>query len=155
MITGMVGQTISGIPGQTITEMVGQRCPEYSPDWKKFGQPDSGNGSGGTIFGLPRFERCSFIARFPFATISLDDDEMPVKADITGWSPFTLNDADNSSLPSGALEYKLTNKSDQTLDAIFSYSSKNFWGLIIRKGKSDQSPKDPYYKNCQPPKSLS
>src|SRR5688500_14283150 len=36
-----------------------------SPDWKRFGQPNSGNGSGGTIFGLPRFDKASFLARFP------------------------------------------------------------------------------------------
>ena len=28
------------------------------PEWKKFGMPDSGNGSGGATYGLPRFEEC-------------------------------------------------------------------------------------------------
>jgi hypothetical protein len=36
------------------------------PDWKSFGQPNTGNGAGGTIFGLPRFENASFLTRFPF-----------------------------------------------------------------------------------------
>ena len=36
------------------------------PEWKKFGQPDSGNGSGGTTWGLPRFEICRFYCQIPF-----------------------------------------------------------------------------------------
>src|SRR5687767_9209968 len=35
------------------------------PDWKSFGQPNTGNGAGGSIFGLPRFENATFLARFP------------------------------------------------------------------------------------------
>src|SRR5688500_16881370 len=35
------------------------------PDWKRFGQPDTGNGAGGSIFGLPRFEKATFMSRFP------------------------------------------------------------------------------------------
>ena len=106
-----------------------------APLWKKFGQPDSGNGSGGTIFGLPRFSRCSFTTRFPFATISLSDDELPLELEITGWSPFIPGDADNSSLPVGILEYKITNKHNQSLDFVFSYSSKNFLRIDNSKGK--------------------
>ena len=30
------------------------------PDWKKFGQRDSGNGSGGATTGLPHFQNASF-----------------------------------------------------------------------------------------------
>src|SRR5690242_15068266 len=37
------------------------------PDWKKFGRPNAGNGSGGETTGLPRFEEAVFEARFPFA----------------------------------------------------------------------------------------
>lgn len=43
----------------------------------------------------------------PFGKVSLKDDEMPVKATITGWSPFIPGDPDNSSLPVGAIEYVL------------------------------------------------
>jgi uncharacterized protein (DUF608 family) len=106
-----------------------------SPDWKKFGQPDSGNGSGGTIFGLPRFEQCSFETRFPFSTVKLEDDEMPLKVEVTGWSPFIPLDADNSSLPAGGLEYKFQNISNKKVDAVFSYSSRNFMRLEHAKGK--------------------
>jgi len=96
------------------------------PEWKKFGNPNSGNGSAGTTFGLPRFEKSSFIARFPFAKIELSDPDMPVEVSITGWSPFIPTDADNSSLPVGGLEYTFKNTGSSNIDAVFSYNSVNF-----------------------------
>jgi uncharacterized protein (DUF608 family) len=96
------------------------------PDWKKFGQPDSANGSGGTSYGLPRFQNTKFTARFPFAFIDVQDDNIPLEVQLTGWSPFIPTDADNSSLPVGALEYSFKNNGNSKIDAIFSYNSRNF-----------------------------
>lgn len=96
------------------------------PDWKSFGQPNTGNGAGGSIFGLPRFENATFRTRFPFAIISLEEKDFPVSTEITGWSPFIPTDADNSSLPAGALEYKFKNGSSQSVECVFSFHSKNF-----------------------------
>ncbi|MEO5602667.1 MAG: GH116 family glycosyl hydrolase [Cyclobacteriaceae bacterium] len=97
-----------------------------SPDWKRFGQPNSGNGSSGSIFGLPRFDKASFLARFPFGHISLEDKDFPLKVEITGWSSFIPTDADNSSLPAGALEYKFMNKGNTPADSVFSFHARNF-----------------------------
>lgn len=96
------------------------------PNWKKFGQPGTGNGASGKTYGLPRFSEARFLARFPFAIIDLEDDDIPLKTEIIVWSPFIPTDADNSSLPTGAFEYKFTNTGKSELHAIFSYSSKNF-----------------------------
>jgi uncharacterized protein (DUF608 family) len=96
------------------------------PDWKKFGPPNTGNGSNGTSWGLPRFESAKFLARFPFAYIDLVDKELPLEVHLKGWSPFIPNDADNSSLPTGAIEYSFKNTGNSELDAVFSYNSKNF-----------------------------
>ena len=96
------------------------------PDWKSFGAPLTGNGAGGSIFGLPRFEKASFQSRFPFSTISLEEDDFPLTAEIKGWSPFIPTDADNSSLPAGALEYRFKNRNSQSVDCVFSFHSKNF-----------------------------
>ena len=96
------------------------------PDWKRFGQPNTGNGAGGTIFGLPRFEKVSFLPRFPFGAITLEEDEYPVTADIIAWSPFVPTDAYNSSLPFAALEYNFKNRSSQSVEGVFSFHSKNF-----------------------------
>jgi len=100
----------------------------YVPEWKKFGRPDSGNGSGGTSWGLPRFESAVFTARFPFAVINLSDPNLPLEVRINGWSPFIPTDADNSSLPVGGIEYTFTNTGKSAIEALFSYNSVNFMG---------------------------
>lgn len=98
------------------------------PDWKKFGQPNSANGSAGASYGFPRFQNATFTARFPFAEIELDDDDIPLEVKLTGWSPFIPTDADNSSLPTGAIEYSFKNSGSSDVEAIFSYNSRNFMG---------------------------
>jgi uncharacterized protein (DUF608 family) len=101
------------------------------PKWKIFGKDDSGNGLGGTTYGLPRFKKASFIARFPFGTVTMTDPELPVDAKITGWSPFIPSDEDNSSLPAGALEYTFTNTSGKTIEAVFSFNTVNFMRAYV------------------------
>ncbi len=98
------------------------------PDWKYFGRPGAGNGSGGTTYGFPRFRQCEFLARFPFATIKLSDAAVPVDVEIVGWSPFTPPEPDPSCLPVGALEYRFRNTSDRARKAVFSFNTRNFLG---------------------------
>ncbi len=112
------------------------------PDWKRFGQPNTGNGAGGSIFGLPRFEKTSFLARFPFGTISLEEGDFPLTAEIRGWSPFIPTDADNSSLPTGGLEYKFKNTGSQPVDCVFSFHSKNFMKPKEPENTADKNGKD-------------
>lgn len=99
------------------------------PTWKIFGRPGTANGGGEYYYGLPRFENCRFLARFPFGLIELEDNDLPLKVKISGWSPFIPLDADNSSLPVGSMEYTFMNTSDKVVNAVFSWNSKN----IIRK----------------------
>jgi uncharacterized protein (DUF608 family) len=102
------------------------------PEWKYFGMPESGVGSGRASYGFPRFKKATFTTRFPFGKIELTDDDVPFKVKITGWSPFILGDPDNSSLPAGALEYHFSNSSNNTQDAIFSFNSQNFMHIPRR-----------------------
>jgi len=95
------------------------------PTWKIFGRPETANGGGDYDYGLPRFEKCRFLARFPFGFIELEDHDLPLKVRISGWSPFIPGDADNSSLPVGSMEYTFVNTSDKPVDAVFSWNSKN------------------------------
>jgi uncharacterized protein (DUF608 family) len=99
------------------------------PDWKKFGMRDAGIGSPGKTWGLARFQSATFLARFPFADISLTDTNVPVQVKITAWSPFIPTDADNSSLPVGALEYHFKNTSQHTEEYIFSFNARNFMAM--------------------------
>lgn len=96
------------------------------PSWKLFGAPGSGNGQCGAPIGLPRFREAAFTSRFPFATIELTDPQVPLAVELTGWSPFEPGDADGSSLPVAALEYRFTNRSAVAIEAVFSFNSKNF-----------------------------
>jgi len=96
------------------------------PDWKTFGGPNTGNGLGGTSYGFPRFREVSFQARFPFGFVTLSDENMPLDVEITGWSPFIPGNADDASLPVGALEYRFKNSSQESVEAVFSYNSRNF-----------------------------
>lgn len=103
------------------------------PHWKLFVPWDryfasSGHGGGGKGFGLPRFEKARFSARFPFATVALEDSDSPVGVEVTGWSPFVPGDADASGMPVGAVEYKFINRSETPLDLVYSFHSKNFLG---------------------------
>ena len=99
------------------------------PAWKLFGAGGTGNGAAGTSFGLPRFASAAFLARFPFAVVTLADPQMPFAVELTGWSPFEPGDADNSSLPVAALEYRFMNKTRTPLEAVFSFNAKNFMAV--------------------------
>lgn len=96
------------------------------PTWKLFGTGGTGNGGGGTTSGLPHFENGRFLPRFPFATLELEDKDLPLQVKVVGWSPFIPTDEDNSSLPSGAMEYHFKNTSAKTIEAVFSYNARNF-----------------------------
>ncbi len=56
----------------------------------------------------------------------MEDDKVPLKVIIRGWSPFVPGDADNSSLPVAALEFTFTNPTNKTLEAVYSFNAKNF-----------------------------
>ena len=122
------------------------------PEWKMFGPPGSGNGGAGRNYGLPRFKNGRFLPRFPFASLELEDRDIPLTVAITGWSPFIPTDADNSSLPVGAMEYKFKNNSAAEIEAVFSWNSRNIIsenvgrilglknGFILTKKNGDDSP---------------
>jgi uncharacterized protein (DUF608 family) len=96
------------------------------PAWKLFGQPGTANGASGTSFGLPRFHQAQFRTRFPFGTVTLRDPDVPLEVEITGWSPFEPGEADDASLPVAGLEYRFTNPTAAAVEAVFSWSARNF-----------------------------
>jgi len=112
------------------------------PGRKLFGTPYTGNGSSTSSYGFPRFENAEFLARFPFATVTLQDDDIPLEVEIKGWSPFSPGEEDLSSLPMAALEYTFANTTDSVLEMVFSYHAENFmrirdvneWGINYESG---------------------
>lgn len=112
-----------------------------------------GGGKGDFHFGLPRFSQAEFTSRFPFAFISLQDNDIPMEVEVTAWSPFIPGDADNSSLPVAGIEYTFKNTSNKKLEAIYSFHSKNFMktggkesGISAVKGGFR------LWQNCEPDK---
>ena len=102
------------------------------PTWKVFfpwKRESSGMGCGNRTYGLPRFESARFEARFPFGTVALHDDQVPVKVRLTGWSPFVPGDADASSLPVGAVDYHFENKSAEPQEIVYAFHAENFLSL--------------------------
>ena len=107
------------------------------PKRKIFGAPYTGNGSSTSSYGFPRFETATFLQRFPFATVTLEDSDIPLNVTISGWSPFIPGDEDHSSLPVASLEYTFSNTSGKALELMFSYHAENFmrirsaneWGI--------------------------
>lgn len=71
--------------------------------------------------GLPRFAQAAFVARYPFGQVTLTDDQVPLRATVTGWSPFIPLDDVSSGLPAAVLEYTFHNTSLETVDFEFSY----------------------------------
>jgi len=103
------------------------------PGWKIFGAARTGNGAAGSSYGLPRFKEATFLMRFPFGEVTLEDPKIPLEVTLTGWSPFVPGDADNSSLPVGGLEYSFKNRTNSTVEAVFSFNTKNFMA-VSREG---------------------
>ncbi|HZZ56676.1 MAG TPA: GH116 family glycosyl hydrolase [Opitutaceae bacterium] len=120
------------------------------PGWKLFGMRGAANGGAGTSYGLPRFAQARFTARFPFATVALTEPGFPLHASLTGWSPFVPGDADASSLPVAALEYRFENTSGETVEAVFSYNAKNFMVPPPPEGTPPNAPPPPQAVRAAP-----
>jgi len=133
------------------------------PGRKLYGAPYTGNGSSNSSYGFPRFEKAEFLARFPFGTVKLQDDDIPLDVEIKGWSPFIPGQEDQSSLPMAALEYTFTNQTDSVLALVFSYHAENFmrirsaneWGIrYSSEGHSIEKQKNGFIlaQSCFPDK---
>src|SRR5258708_16278374 len=55
--------------------------------------------------------------------MTVKDMKLSIAVEVTGWSPFTPTDADNSSLPVGGLEYRFSNTGARTLEYVYSFNS--------------------------------
>jgi len=111
------------------------------PNWKlrPFLPGAEGTYPGG-CWGLPRFQQATFESRFPFGAVRLKDAEIPLEVELTGWSPFSPGDADNSSLPVAGLEYRFFNRGTASVDAVFSFNSQNL--LAERHDLFKKTPSD-------------
>lgn len=75
----------------------------------------------GGFEGFPRFGKCVFKGEYPFGEATLSDTAVPLEITLTAWNPFIPLDDKNSGIPCAILEYKLHNKSPQSVAYEFSY----------------------------------
>ncbi|MCK5528218.1 MAG: hypothetical protein KAI74_00930, partial [Kiritimatiellae bacterium] len=118
---------------------------------KIFGAPGTGRGGHGSNFGLPRFQNAEFSWEFPFARISLDDEEIPLDVELTGWSPFIPNNEDDSSLPFAALEFRFKNSTNEIINAEYSFNAQNFMSVNNKEVPAYVVQKKSSFICCQPP----
>lgn len=86
-------------------------------------------GSRSPNHGLPRFSNCSFDAAYPFGTVNLDDEDMPISAKAKVFNPFIPGDADASGIPIAVIRYEITNKTNKPITAAVAGTMDNFVGM--------------------------
>jgi non-lysosomal glucosylceramidase len=94
--------------------------------------PDQYAGEQGSVapnHGMPRFKSATFDAAYPFATVNLEDDEMPVSVKAKVFNPFIPCDADASGIPVAIIRYVVTNKTNHPIDIAVAGSMDNFIGM--------------------------
>ncbi|GHV71346.1 hypothetical protein AGMMS49928_22700 [Spirochaetia bacterium] len=67
------------------------------------------------IAGISRFRHSRMQGAYPFVNVSLQDDTMPLKAEIEAFTPFIPLATDDSSLPAAMLRYCIENTTNEPL----------------------------------------
>ncbi|HSH19949.1 MAG TPA: GH116 family glycosyl-hydrolase [Draconibacterium sp.] len=87
--------------------------------------------------GIPRFEKASFDAAYPFGIVNLSDKNLPVDVKIKFFNPLIPGDADASGIPIAILQYEVENKSDKPITVSVCGSIRNFIGKDGSKYRID------------------
>ena len=64
-----------------------------------------------TAAGLPRLEKATFSGEYPFARISFEDPDLPVKIDLEAFTPLIPLEEEDSGLPCAIFTYQVKNTS--------------------------------------------
>jgi uncharacterized protein (DUF608 family) len=78
--------------------------------------------------GIPRFEKATFDAAYPFGVVNLSDSDLPVEVKIKTFNPLIPGDADASGIPIAILRYEVSNKTDKPITVSVCGSIRNFIG---------------------------
>lgn len=104
--------------------------------------------------GLPRFESCRFVGKYPFGQVELSDGDVPLAVSIRGWNPFIPLDAHNSGIPCAILEYTFTNPTAKAVEFEFSYHVSH-WAVGSKGDNGTRSAVIPgagiYFTNTETP----
>jgi uncharacterized protein (DUF608 family) len=75
--------------------------------------------------GLARIQSATFTAEFPFAKIAFRDARLPVKIELTAFSPFIPHDPDASGIPGAVLRYRVTNPNAKPAQVSIAWAIEN------------------------------
>lgn len=89
------------------------------------------------LHGMPRFEKATFDAAYPFGQVHLSDSKMPVDVTIKGFNPLIPGEPEASGLPIAILYYEVKNKTDKDLIVSLCGTMRNFIGIDGSKRKKD------------------
>ncbi len=78
--------------------------------------------------GIPRFERTSFDAAYPFGIVHLTDSAMPVEVKMKTFNPLIPGNPEDSGIPIAILRYEVTNTTENPLTVSVCGSIRNFIG---------------------------
>lgn len=81
------------------------------------------------LAGLPRFERSSFSAAYPFVNVALEDSKLPLSVELEAFTPFIPLNAKDSGIPGAVIRYKVKNNSGEALEATVASSVANAVGF--------------------------
>lgn len=87
-----------------------------------------------TTAGLPRFAHSSLSAKYPFVEVKLWDEELPITAKMTAFTPFIPLDEVSSGYPAFQTVYTVTNTGSTPLDITVAGSLPNLAGV---KGRNE------------------
>ncbi|MBT3750297.1 MAG: hypothetical protein HOG34_15050, partial [Bacteroidetes bacterium] len=87
--------------------------------------------------GIPRFQKATFDAAYPFGIVNLSDNNLPVDVKIKAFNPLVPGDADASGIPIAILSYEVTNKTDKALKVSVCGSIRNFIGKDGSRFRND------------------
>ncbi|MDP6440027.1 MAG: GH116 family glycosyl-hydrolase, partial [Candidatus Brocadiia bacterium] len=114
--------------GEPVTKVL--QGPAGGP---RMGPPGLGGGGGqwgrAQGAGLPHFRQCEFTASYPFATVSLGDTTMPLRASLTAWNPLIPLDDRDSSIPCAIFQWTITNPTRRAVDATLFVNLSNTIGF--------------------------
>lgn len=90
-----------------------------------------------TAAGLSRFQEATFSSRFPFAKVTLSDEQMPLAVSLEAFNPFIPLKADDSGLPAALFIVHLENPGQNTVDATLFANLQNACGGPRHPGRNE------------------
>ena len=79
--------------------------------------------------GLPRFEKSTMSAEYPFVRVKLEDKQVPVQVEMEAFTPFIPLNADDSGIPGAYLNYRVKNPTNQPVTVSIAGSLANAVGF--------------------------